>query len=175
MGDAVPADWTPRLAAAVAEAVREFAPLLGGAPVALLALDCHPWHGSLDLSALTAADVAADPALADPTEMAAWQRYRFSDGLAAWVPVAALGREMRAGYEAAPDHAAVAEAFMRACAGALARPEVLAAVELLERVAGFRLTVTHPDDGREFVAGSAPDAEPGAAADRGGTIAFPDV
>ncbi len=165
MGEAVPSDWTPRLAAAVADAIREFAPTLRGSPVVLLAVDCHPWHGSVDLAVLTAGEVAADAGLADPADMAAWQHYCFSDRLAAWRPVAALGAEARRGYEAAADPQAAAEAFMRACAAATAHPEVVAAAELLERAAGFRFTVTHPDDGREFVAGSAPDAEPGAAAD----------
>ena len=163
--DTVPEDWTPRLAAAIAAAVREFSSTLGGSLVALLAVDCHPWHGSVDLALLTATEVAADPELADPADMAVWRYYCFSTGLAAWQPVAALGREMQAVYEAAADPGTTAEAFMRACAGAAVGPSVAAAIELLARAPGFRLTITHPDDGREFVAGSAADAEPGAAAD----------
>jgi hypothetical protein len=163
VGDAVPNDWTPRLVASIA--VREFAPALGGSPVAMLAVDCHPWHGSVELALLTAGEVAAAPELADPADMAAWRHYRFSNGLAAWQLVASLGREVRVAYEAAADPGAAAEAFMRACADAAVSPQVTAAVKLLVRAAGFRLTVTHPDDGREFVSGSGPDADPAAAAD----------
>lgn len=168
MCEVVPSEWAHRLAEAVADAVREFAPTLGGLPVVLLAVGCYPWHGSVELSVLTADEVVADPELADATEMAAWRHYCFSDRLAAWRPVAALGAAMRAAYEAATNPPAVAEEFMRACARAAVSPQVAAAAARLERAAGFRFSVTHPDDGREFVAGSAPDAEPGAAVGCGG-------
>lgn len=39
-----------------------------------------------------------------------------------------------------------------------------AAAESFARATDFRFTVTHPDNGREFVAGGAPEAEPGAEA-----------
>jgi hypothetical protein len=102
------------------------------------------------LSVLTAGEVAADARLADPSEMAAWRHYNLTAGLASWQPVEALGRDMRAAYEAAVDSAAVAEEFIRACARAAASPEAVAATELLKRSEGFRVSVSHPDDGREF-------------------------
>lgn len=159
MDEVIASDWTPRLASALASAILEFAPSLNGAAVSLLALDCHPWHGSVSLALLTAAEVAADPLLADPTEMAAWRHYSFSDRLVAWQPVAALGQEMQSAYGAAVNRAAVAEAFMASCASAATRPEVTAAVKKLVKAVGFRITITHPDDGREFVPGSTQVAE----------------
>ena len=59
---------------------------------------------------------------------------------------------MRAAYEAADDRRAVAEAFLRACAVAMTSLDVAAAVELLVRGGDFRISVAHPDDGREFFA-----------------------
>ena len=138
------------MAGAIAAATREFAPTLGGSPVVLLAVDCHPWHGAVELSILTAGEVAANPELADPAEMAAWRHYNCSAGLASWQPAGALGHQMRAAYEAAVHPAEVAEGFMRACARAAASPDVVAASELLQRAAEFRTSVSHPDDGREF-------------------------
>jgi hypothetical protein len=146
----VPDDWIPLLAATVAAAIREFAPRLGGIPVKMLAVDCHPWHGSIELAVLTADETTRDGMLADPSEMASWRHYRFSEGLASWRPAAPLGCLMRAAYEAANDRRAVAEAFLRACAVAMTSPEVAAAVESLVRAGDFRISVAHPDDGREF-------------------------
>ncbi len=111
----VPDDWIPRLAGTIAAAVREFAASLDGTPAVLLAVDCHPWHGSIELAVLTAGEVHADGLLADPSEMAAWRHYEFSAGLASWQPAAVLGGSMRAAYEAAADRRAAADAFFRAC------------------------------------------------------------
>jgi hypothetical protein len=138
------------LADAIAAAVREFAPQLDGEAVAFLAVDCHPWHGSIALAVLTAAEVAMDGLLADPDEMAAWRHHDFTQGLLSWQPVAALGREMRAVYESG-ERPTVADAFLRACAAAVSSPQVVAALVLLERADKFRVSVAHPDDGREFV------------------------
>jgi hypothetical protein len=52
------------------------------------------------LAALTGAEAAADPLLADPAEMAAWRYWNFTAGLPAWRPAERLGREMRTAYEA---------------------------------------------------------------------------
>lgn len=138
------------LADIIAATVREFAPVLRGTPVVLLAVDCQPWHGLLGISLLTAAEVDADAQLADPAEMAAWRYYDFSAGLASWQPAALLGRFMQAAYESASDRQATAESFLRACAGAVASPLVVAAVRSLERTGNFRISVTDPDNGREF-------------------------
>jgi hypothetical protein len=146
----VPEDWMPRLSAAIAATVREFASELCDTPVALLAVDCHPWHGSIGLSVLTAAEADADGLLADPAEMAAWRHYDFSAGRASWQPAAGLGGSMRAAYEAAADRRAASEAFFRACAEAVATPEAAVAVESLRRAGDFRISVACPDEGREF-------------------------
>jgi hypothetical protein len=138
------------LTGVVAAAVRDLASHLRGTPVALLAVDCHPWNGSLGLAVLTASEADADSLLADPSEMAAWQHFQCAAGLPAWGPAADLGREMRAAYTAAADRRATVDQYLRACAAAMANPEVAAAVELLDRDRRFRVSVAHPDDGREF-------------------------
>lgn len=146
----VPEDWSARLADAIAGALWEFAPQLGGEAIALLAVDCHPWHGSVGLSALTATEAAEDALLADPSEMAAWRHHDFAHEMTAWRPVAGLGDEMRAAYEAGggPE---VAVAYLRVCAAVVSSAPVKAALEQLCRADGFRVSVAHPDDGREFV------------------------
>jgi hypothetical protein len=82
--------------------------------------------------------------------MAAWQYYNLNDGLEAWRPALQLGEVMRAVYEAATDHKSAADAFFRACAFAAASAEVVAALGRFHRDARFRVSVTHPDDNREF-------------------------
>jgi hypothetical protein len=148
----VPDDWTPRLASAIVSAVQEFSTQMCGEPVAAFDIGCFPWHGFVELSVLTATELDADPALLEPREVAAWRYYNFSGGVASWTATAELGRRMAEAYYAADDgtRAATAESFMRACALAVASPQVGAALDSFARDQRFRLRVAHPDSGREF-------------------------
>jgi hypothetical protein len=146
----VPEDWTARLAAAIAAALSDFAARPSAEAVAMLAVDCHPWHGSLALALLTTAEAETDPLLADPAEMAAWRYYDFARDLPCWQSVAQLGAEMRAAYDAG-ERPAVAIAFLRACTAAVLSPQAGAALRRLSQARGFRLSVAHPDNGQEFV------------------------
>jgi hypothetical protein len=149
----VPADWTPRLASAIAAALREFsASGLRGKPVAALDVGCFPWHGSVELSVLTAEELDADPVLMQPGEQAAWPRYDFAAELPAWELASDLGRQMADAYQAAGEAArpATVEAYIRACAAAVASPQVQEALGALRRDPRFRISVAHPDDGRQF-------------------------
>jgi hypothetical protein len=148
----VPDDWTRRLASALAVAIREFCRPLGSEPVVCLDIGCCPWHGFIELSALTVAELDADPTMLSPREIASWRFYNFSDGVASWAATAELGKRMSQEYYAADDEsrAASAEAFMRACATAAAAPQVEAAITCLPRDARFRVRVAHPDSGQEF-------------------------
>jgi hypothetical protein len=163
----VPAAWTARLADAIAASLREFAPQLQGSEVVLLQVTCLPWHGLLGLAILTAEEFAEDARLADPRRTMDWQHGEFTEEVEAWGPTAALAQEMRAAYYGSSDCPAAALAFLRACARAAAAATVVKAVSLLERADGFRVSVPHPDDGREFFPSEA--AEPIAAADGGQT------
>jgi hypothetical protein len=58
-------------------------------------------HGSIELSALTAAELDADPAMIDVREVASWRFYNFSDGVASWTKAAELGERMSQAYYAA--------------------------------------------------------------------------
>jgi hypothetical protein len=149
----VPEDWIPRLASAIAASLREFGPRqLRGQPIVALDFGCFPWHGSVELSVLTAAEVDADQVLFERGEQAAWHYYNFPVGLASWEPATELGRQMGEAYSADDegDEDARAEAFLRACALALASPEVTAALGSLQRHPTFRISVAHPDSGRQF-------------------------
>lgn len=116
----------------------------------MLALDCHPWHGSIGIAALTAKEVATDRALDDPAEMAAWRFFDFARDFESWQAATALGQEMKSAYDSG-DRPAVVEAFLSACAAAMTSNAVGEALEGFTRAPGFRLSVAHPDNGREFV------------------------
>jgi hypothetical protein len=146
----VPEDWTQRLASAVSLTVREFGGRVRGTPVVRLAVDCHPRNGFLGLALLTSEEVDADALLVSPAEMAAWRYYSFSDGLASWHPAGELGREMREAYAVVGDWKATADAFLKACALAVASAETMGVMEWLDRDGRFQVIVPHPDDGREF-------------------------
>lgn len=153
LNDSVPRDWTPRLASAIAGALREFAPQVGAEPLAMLALDCHPWHGSIGIAALTVKEIAADRALDDPAEMAAWRFFDFARDFDSWQVASELGQEMKSAYDSG-DRPVVVEAFFRACAAAIKSNAVAKGLEGFIRIDGFRLSVAHPDNGREFVSGA---------------------
>jgi hypothetical protein len=133
----------------------EFHPQIGDTAIAMFEVGCYPWHGFVELSILTAEELNADAALNKPAEMAVWRYYNFATDLAAWVPAQVLERQMSQAYYADEDddRKAIADAFFRACAAAAATPEVAAAIGLLKRDAGFRISVSHPDDKREFYPG----------------------
>jgi hypothetical protein len=147
----VPRNWTSDLAAAIAQALREFSLRVGSGPLAMLALDCHPWNGSIGLAALTASEAAADRSLANPAEMAAWRHFDFARELPSWEVVSELGKLMKSEYEAG-DRPAVAAAFLQSCATALTSQRVRESLKRFRLAEAFRLSVAHPDDGREFVA-----------------------
>ena len=116
----------------------------------MLALDCHPWNGGLYLAILKRSEVVADPELADPAEMAAWELYDCGASLAEWAPVADLALQMRADYSSAAEPSTVADTYLRACAIALQQQSVARAIRTFELAEQFRCSVAHPDDGREY-------------------------
>ena len=140
------------MADAIAAALREFHPKICDAPVAIFAVGCFPWHGFVELSLLTAKELNEEPALIDQAEMAAWRYYNFAFDLAAWKSTKDLVREMADAYNAASDtdREVISDAFFKACAAAVASAEVTEAVSQLRRDVRFRVSVSHPDDGREF-------------------------
>jgi hypothetical protein len=146
----------------MAAALREYgAWRLQGKRIVAFNVGCFPWHGLIELSVLTADELDSDPMLLEPGEIAAWHHYNFGVGLASWGPSAELGRRMSGAYSAAVDRdkPAVAEAYLRACAAAVARPEMAEALGLVGYDQGFRISVAHSDTGREFYP---PGSMPGA-------------
>lgn len=111
------------------------------------------------LAILTGEELANNRMLAEPAEMAAWRHYDFASQLAAGRSFIPLGEQMRSAYYQAENRPRTAEAFLEACAVAVTAPPVTAALELLKREKGFRISVTHPDSNREFVASGQKSAE----------------
>ena len=146
----VPEGWSERLTMVISGTVSEFEGRVRGVPVVRFAIDCQPWSGFLTLALLTAEEAEADPLLLDPAEMAAWRNYGFPDGLTSWCQAQGLGREMQDSYTAASEKEVMADAFFSACALAVARAEAAGSLGLLDRDGRFQISVTHPDDGREF-------------------------
>lgn len=142
--------WSSDFAGIFAATVAELAPKFVGESVAMIAVDCHPWHGTLALCALTESECADDPELRDPAEMASWRLFNCSDDATAWQATTALCDSMRSDYDSADDRAAVATKYLRSCAASLSSQIVLDAISKLERSSKFRLSVTHPDDSIEF-------------------------
>ncbi|MBA4191400.1 MAG: hypothetical protein C0467_25755 [Planctomycetaceae bacterium] len=119
--------------------------------VEVIALDCHPWNGLLELSLLTAEEIARDPALNDAREMAAWEHYNFGSRVIEWRLSDELEAFMRSSYNSAGEYrTAVADRFIGACAIACYSELVQQAVARYALTNHFRMSVSHPDDGREI-------------------------
>ena len=152
----VPDDWTLRLAQAIATAIRDFhKSSLKGSPVVAFDLGCFPWHGRIELSFLTAADLDADPGLFDRSEIASWPHYDFVGVTGLWPDGKELGQQMADLYSDTDDvrddiRDRVVGAFLLASAEAVATPEVTAALNELTRDPRFQIWVQHPDTGQEF-------------------------
>jgi hypothetical protein len=149
--------WTQRLAQSVAAAVRHFHQSeLKGCPVVVFDLGCFPWHGSIELSFLTAAEVDADPHLFDRSAIASWTHYNFVGVKEPWPAGKELGQLMADLYHDTDDEderdirGTVVEMFLRASAAAVATPEGTAALGELTRDPRFQIWVQHPDTGQEF-------------------------
>lgn len=139
--------WTQQLAEGIAEALRQYhQSTLKSCPVVVFDLGCFPWHGSIELSFLTAAEVDADPLLFDRSEIASWAHYNFAGP--------ELGQQMAEVYRNATGtddvRSSVVETFLRASATAVATPEVTDALNELTRDPRFQIWVQHPDTGQEF-------------------------
>ncbi len=155
-------DWNSQLASALVVAVREFSASLKGERVVCFDIGCFPWHGRIELSVLTAAELNADPDILSPREVASWRFYNISNAVASWTWTAELGKRMSQAYYAVEDddRAATAEAFMHACAVAAAFPDVKTELSLLPRDPRFRVRVVHPDNDQEFVPPPSRGSEP---------------
>jgi hypothetical protein len=99
----------------------------------------------------------ADPALFDHSEIASWPHYDFTFERETWRTEVdeVLGQEMTIPYHNTNDEEdevrfAVVEGFIRACAEAVATPEVTSALNELTRDPRFKIWVQHPDTGRQF-------------------------
>ena len=142
--------WSSDLAGIVAATLVELMPRFAGDKLAMLAIDCHPWHGTLALCVLTESECADAPDLRDPAEKAAWKFFECSDGADAWSPAAALAESMRDAYESADDRATVAAEYLKHCADSLAHHSVAETLKRVDTSPQFRLSITHPDDGTEY-------------------------
>ncbi len=89
--------WSVRLCAVLAAALQEVASVFGDSHTfAALDLGCFPWHGSLELSLLTAEEFQADPDLNNVEEVASWQYHAINDDLESWRGAADLEQSMKA-------------------------------------------------------------------------------
>lgn len=112
-----------------------------------LTVDCHPWHGILDLAVRTTEDEG------ERWEIGDWQLYPWTnseDKEDPWSATEPLRESMQAYWknqvkESEDAAAEAAKRFYRACAAALTSPEVKAEVEQLRRTPDFELFVGDPD------------------------------
>jgi len=137
------------LAGHIALALERFAPRLGREAVSVLAMDCHPWHGVLELSVLLASEADEDEGLRSDGEQASWRCFQFTRDAAAqaqWKDVTSIAERFRTHYDGALDRKTAARDAFVCCARALVHPNARRAIESLRRSADFVEWVVDPDD-----------------------------
>lgn len=142
--------WRESFECQCVAAIHAFGERYPSTEVSVLACDCHPWDGMVSLCILTVAEVAADPLLDEPSEMASWAHFHFPDGKSDW-SVNELCDEMKRSYESSQEKAVDADRFLSMCASVLLSSKVTAAIEKIQTSPAFRFSVPHPDDDREFI------------------------
>ncbi len=143
--------WTSGLAAALAGTLRELSSTVGAQPVLRIAIDCHPWHGSLHLSVLSKQAADDDPLLLEPEEMDGWDHSDCARELPTWTQACErLGAQLQAAYQQAEDPSTAARIALRDCAAACDDQRVQEALSSWQLATDFRFTVTHPDDDEEL-------------------------
>ena len=143
-------EWSNRFASAISATLESLRDSVGETPLAMLAIDCHPWNGGLYIAILKQSEVESDPNLGDPEEMASWDLYDCADSLDEWSSVVDLAEEMESAYRENEDPSVVAEDYMKLCVRALKSDRVQAAVATFQLGEGFRFSVAHPDTGHEY-------------------------
>ncbi len=142
--------WQNELITLIAAALEEFRSEAED-DMAMFAVDCHPWNGTIALAFLTHSESQDDPSLRNVSEMAAWRYYDFGAGLTSWRPAQGVASAMRVVYEGAgEDRHDVSSWFFQGCATASASKRVRQALSRYRLAKGFNLTVPHPDTGEEF-------------------------
>ena len=149
--DTVDVRWIHGFSEAVARSIRTMKCELLEKVVTCIAVDCHPWNGQLSLALLTTAELDADPTMASPGEMAAWQHFNFTARLTEWSMVEELAHTMRSVYNASTDKAGTADRIYTAVAIALTADVVIKSLSELRLAEGFHFSVPHPDSDREYV------------------------
>jgi hypothetical protein len=145
--------WAVALADAIAATLLEFRPRVANR-LECFAVDCAPWNGNVFLGLLTQDEGEADQGLREPTRMAEWKFYAFTDSLVAWTPATELASRMRPVYERAENRPLVVEQFLQACAKAVATRVVQKALSQYELSPTFRISIPHPDTNKEYYAPS---------------------
>ncbi len=140
-------DWRNRLEKRIVQALAHFRPQMNE-PMRMFSVDCHPWHGRIGLAFLSEKAAEVEPFLNDAEEMAGWDHFNFADKDFFFETV---GREMWETYDqASPDHDKIAIEFLRQVAQAVASDGVQEKLKTFRQARHFKITITHPDTGREF-------------------------
>jgi len=147
--------WRADLVSELVIALTALRSSIGEIELAAFAIDCHPWHGSIYLAALTSEEARTEPTLDCLEEMAQWGLYDFASEPRGHSPeMIRLGRVMQEQWTSSGEStellAEAAEAFLVACARAAGHPSVSRAVAAFSRAESFRINVAHPDSNREF-------------------------
>lgn len=142
--------WATELSRFIVLALEEFRGSLEDEVLVTLAFDVFPWHGELELSALTREELEKDPCLDNPSEIATWKHFQFSKDLESWKDANLLTEFMQKQYAAAENPQGEAELFFKTAAKVLRTEEIKEALAMFHSTQPVRITLSHPDTGEEF-------------------------
>lgn len=136
------------LAEGIASALTSLRPTIDE-HIKILALDFHPWDGSLGLAVLTKEESDSVPKLNDVSRMAEWKHFGTKMDFAKWDINSVLGRMKAIYYEAIEEGQDLTDSLFRCCAVAMSSPSVQQAIDTYKLADGFQISVSHPDDNYE--------------------------
>jgi hypothetical protein len=116
----------------------------------MMAVDCHPWDGVVEISFLTDDEFDQDPFLLDPEEMAAWKYYHISKESSKHDLLNGVALKMKNEYFASSSKSEYADAVFEMISETLKSPGVSQLVGSFKTRKGLKVSVANPDNAKEY-------------------------
>ena len=116
----------------------------------MLAVDCHPWDGILEISLLTEVEKDKDLLLYDVDEMAAWKYFQVSRESSERVGLDAISKSIKTLYSGSMDKVGSVDFIFDTIAKAVGSDNFEATLRSVLGSDGIKISVANPDNGKEY-------------------------
>lgn len=116
----------------------------------MLAVDCHPWDGILEISLLTEVEKDKDLLLYDVDEMAAWKYFQVSRESSERVGLDAISKSIKTLYSGSMDKVGCVDFIFDTIAKAVGSDNFEATLRSVLGSDVIKISVANPDNGKEY-------------------------